>query len=57
MIIANVFSQIFVFLLYADAAYVSCGLLKKRNMWKWIILYWVLLTCKNLIDLISNLMA
>lgn len=53
----DIVSQIMVFLLCADAAYVSVGLLKKRNMWKWIILYWILLTCKNLVDFISNLMA
>lgn len=44
-------SQIFVFALFLDAAWVAYGLIKKRNMWKWICLYWVLLTLKNLVDL------
>lgn len=43
-------SQIFVFLLLADAAWVAVGLLRKKIMWKWIALYWVILTIKNAVD-------
>lgn len=46
-------SQIFVFLLMADAAWVAFGLSRKKNMWKWIVLYWVLLTAKNACDLLG----
>lgn len=47
------FSQFFIFLLLLDAANVAYGLYKKRNMWGWIVLYWVILTCKNFVDLIG----
>lgn len=46
-------SQIMVFLLMADALIVAIGLFRKRNMWKWIITYWVLLTIKNFIDFLG----
>ena len=46
-------SQIFVFLLFADAAWVAAGLIRKKVMWKWISLYWVLLTLKNLCDMMK----
>jgi len=46
-------SQFFVFLLLIDAANVAYGLYKKQNMWNWIVLYWVILTCKNFVDLIG----
>lgn len=46
-------SQFLVFLLMADAAWVAYGLSKKRNMWKWIIVYWIILTAKNFVDLIG----
>lgn len=44
-------SQFFVFLLCLDAAFVAAGLMKKRNMWAFIVLYWILLTIKNCCDL------
>ena len=45
-------TQILIFLLCADAAWVAVGLLRKRNMWLWICCYWVILTLKNLADAI-----
>lgn len=45
-------SQILIFLLMADAALVAYGLIRKRNMWRWIITYLVILPLKNLADLI-----
>ena len=39
-------------MLAAIAAYVAYGLYRKRNMWRWIFLYWVVLTVKNIIDLL-----
>lgn len=45
-------SQMFVTALMIDAAWVAFGLSRKRNMWVWIVIYWVILTLKNLYDLI-----
>lgn len=45
-------SQIFVVLLFLDALWVAYGLSRKKVMWDWIVLYWVLLTFKNLSDII-----
>lgn len=44
-------AQILIFLLMADAAWVAYGLIRKRNMWRWIVLYWLILTAKNMVDL------
>lgn len=48
-------SQILVFALMADAAWVAIGLARKRNMWKWIVLYWAILTVKNAFDFLTML--
>jgi len=45
-----ILTQILVFALMIDAAWVAIGLARKKNMWRWIILYWVILTLKNLVD-------
>ena len=44
-------AQLLIILLMADAAWVAYGLARKKNMWKFIVLYWVILTAKNLADL------
>ena len=44
-------AQLFVFLLCLDTALVAVGLTKKRNMWPFIVFYWILLTIKNCCDL------
>ena len=44
-------AQLLIFLLMADAAWVAYGLIRKKNRWWFICLYWVLLTAKNLVDL------
>ena len=49
----KIISQCLVFLLMADAAYVAYGLARKRNMWRCIVLYWVLLTAKNIVDFVG----
>ena len=46
-------AQILILLLMADAAWVAYGLARKRNMWRWIVTYWVILTLKNLADYIK----
>lgn len=46
-------TQFLIFMLMADAAWVAYGLIRKRNMWRWICLYWVILTIKNLLDLMG----
>lgn len=43
-------SQFFVFLLMIDAAIVAFGLARKRNMWRFIVAYWIILTLKNAFD-------
>ena len=48
-------SQLCVFGLMLIASVVAIGLMKRRNMWKWIIAYWVLLTIKNVIDFIGGI--
>ena len=45
-------AQILIFLLMVDAAWVAYGLARKRNMWRWIVAYWVVLTIKNVIEVI-----
>ena len=47
-------SQILIIALAIIAAYVAYGLYKKRVMWLWIILYWVVLTANNIVDFISQ---
>lgn len=46
-------SQILIILLALDAAWVACGLARRKNRWKWIFAYWVILTAKNLADLMK----
>ena len=41
-----------VIVLAAIAGIVLYGLAKKRNMWAWIIVYWAVLTLKNIADFI-----
>ena len=41
-----------VIVLAAIAGIVLYGLVKKRNMWIWIIAYWAVLTLKNIADFI-----
>ena len=45
-------SQFFIFLLMIDAAWVAYGLIRQKVMWRWVCLYWVILTLKNLWDLV-----
>ena len=40
-------SQILVLCLIAIAEWVAVGLMQKKVMWKWIVLYWAVLTVKN----------
>ena len=46
-------SQILIICLMIDAAWVAFGLARKKNMWKWIVTYWVILTMKNYCDLMG----
>ncbi len=47
-------SQFLIFCLMIDAAYVCFGLSRKHNMWRWIVLYWAILTAKNMVDLFAT---
>ena len=46
-------SQTLIILLMADAAWVAYGIYRKKNRWPWICMYWVILTIKNLVDLVT----
>ena len=48
-------SQLCIFGLMLIASVVAVGLMKRRNMWKWIIAYWLLLTVKNIIDFVGGI--
>ncbi len=45
-------SQLFILALAMISARVAYGLYRKRSMWHWIVGYWVVLTVKNIIDLL-----
>lgn len=38
------------------AAVVLVGLSRRRNMWKWIIAYWAVLTVRNAVTLVMGVM-
>ena len=40
--------------LAAIAAVVFAGQVRKKNMWLWICAYWLVLTVKNLLDLVGS---
>ena len=44
--------QLFILLLALNAGYVAYGLANKKIMWKWIVVYWSVLTAKNLVNLL-----
>ena len=46
-------SQILIVLLAVDAAFVAYGLYRKKNRWVWVVTYWIILTVKNLCDLMK----
>lgn len=43
-------SNLFIFVLIVVSLRVACGLMAKRNMWKWIVFYWCVLALKNAAD-------
>lgn len=43
-------NQLFILALALISARVAYGLYRKHNMWRWIVVYWVVLTVKNLFD-------
>ncbi len=44
-------SQFLICLLGIDAAIVFAGLTQQKNMWAFIVAYWLILTVKNFVDL------
>ena len=46
--------KLFPILLFMIALIVAVGLFYQMNMWKWIVLYWTVLTIKNGFDLWSK---
>ena len=47
--------QMLIFALMIDAAIIAAGLIKRRNMWQFIVLYWIILTIKNAVDFFTLL--
>ena len=47
-------SQALVCLLMLDAGWIAYGLSQRRDMWPWIVGYWIILTVKNLVDWIGG---
>ena len=52
---SKLISQLLVLMLIAIAGCVAIGLSKGANMWPVIILYWVVLTTKNVVDFIGGM--
>ena len=48
-------SAVLVVVLALIAAMVSIGLIAGYAMWPWIVIYWMVLTGKNLVDHIGNM--
>jgi len=46
-------TDLLIILLAILAGYVAYGLYHKRIMWHWIVLYWCVLTAKNMLDLLN----
>ena len=46
-------THLLIILLASIAAIVAYGLYKKQIMWHWIVLYWLVLTAKNVLDLLN----
>lgn len=46
-------SQALICMLAIIAALVAYGLYRKKVMWKWIVLYWCVLTLKNIVDMLG----
>lgn len=43
--------KLFPLLLFLISLTVAAGLVRQLNMWKWIVMYWIVLTVKNGFDL------
>ena len=42
--------QVLAWLLMADAAWIAYGLARRKNRWRWIALYWAMLTVKWMVE-------
>lgn len=47
--------QALALLLLINAAWVTYGSYRRYPMWKWIVVYWAILTVKNLVGLLVNM--
>jgi hypothetical protein len=47
--------QLLILLLMLDALIVAVGLAKKKNMWTFIVMYWIILFTKNAMNFTSTL--
>ena len=50
---AKIISAAAVIMLMAIAAIVAAGLMRHKNMWAWIVAYWIVLTIKNAVDFMA----
>lgn len=42
--------QLLIFMLALDAAIIAIGVSKRKNMWWFIVMYWLILTVKNMMN-------
>ena len=47
--------QVLIMLLTLDALIVAAGLAKKKNMWLFIVAYWIILFTKNAMNFVQTL--
>ena len=48
-------NRLFILALAMISARVAYGLYRKRNMWHWIVGYWVVLTIKNVLEVLPDI--
>lgn len=46
-------TEFIIILLALISALVALGVSRKVNMWRWITLYWIVLTIKNIMDAVE----
>ena len=49
----RIIDQILILALAIDAGWVAAGIIRRRIMWRWICLYWVILTSRNIVAFIA----
>ena len=52
----RILDTVLVLALMLIAAVVLVGLVRRRNMWRWIVAYWAVLTVRNAVTMILGVM-